>query len=230
MAATVGDIVDGALVWVGEVAGPSVEQYGNDQMMMAVVRAFNLIFKKYQWRQYRAWYRVQLDGILGVPTGTDLQNIRDFEDIYGVFRDGSNQRVQQLPMTQNPFASNLNSGATGTVQYWDSLPAVHSSFATKRIICYPPTSTEYINVSARVYPILANNQWIADDVMHFDQDMLEYGAAFMTLVGDDTNPTAAEAMRQMMEMRFRDITSGLADQPLTPSGSSIPLGDDWRAI
>jgi hypothetical protein len=222
VSATVETIVQEALALVGDVAGPSVQTYGEDQMLNEVVRGFNILFKKYHWHQYREWFRLELDGTTGIINSDGLTTVLDFEDFISVHRDTIRSQLPILPESFNPYT--LTSGTT--VKYWTSLAATNANYAARKLQFYPLTSTGFINVHARVYPIAVGEEWDMEDTMYLDKDMLVYCGAYMTLVGDDLNPGAADTCKNLMEMKYKDIINSFASQPIAVEGDgSIPT--EW---
>lgn len=223
MTATLRQIVDDAQTIVGEVSGAGVQTYGEDAMMQDAVRAFNLLFKKYDWDQYMSWLRLELDGTTGLVTTNVLEDVLDYEDIRAVHRDGDRNALAMLPKSYNPYSSsNTGTGIRG----WSALSAAHALYATKKIIIQPVTSIGFINVHCKIYPYAVDDlSW--DSTFYLDKDMLVYATAFMTMVGDGLNPDGADLARNFMESKFNDITNALAGRTMSLSGGShIP--SEWR--
>lgn len=206
---------------IGETTGSGVQTYGEAAMLGTARRAFNLIYKKFAWPQYRAWFSDALDELTGaVVTDNLFDGVQDFDDFFAVYRNGQSVELPRLPRGINPYT------VTGTsLRYWTSLPVTHANYATKRLQFWPLASVETVNVGALVYPV-ADQAWTPDDTMDFDRDLLGYAMAFLTLNNDDINPSAAETNRILMEARFKDITARLASVPIPISGVS-GLPDSW---
>lgn len=225
VSAIIRDIVDDALTIIGEVAGVGVQQYSEDRMMADCIRSFNLLFKKHRWHQYRKWYQFTLDGTLGIITDADgLSSVLDFEDIISVHRDGEQNPLPILPLTTNPFGTNIVGGTR--IRYWTGLAAVDENYDGCKIQIYPKTSTGIINVHAMVYP-QPSEPWDWDDVMHLDRDMLAWGTSFMTLASDDLNTNAANMTKAMMEDKYKTIISSFGDQPIAIEGDG-GMPTTWR--
>jgi hypothetical protein len=223
--ATIRQIVNEALTVVGEVSGPGVQVYEDDRMKDDAVRAFNMMFKKYPWQQYLGWFRVTLDGTTGKITTGPFGRVMDFEDFVAVHRAGEPGRLPIAPTRLNPRT------LTGTrAMYWTSLNATDLQYETKKLIFYPTTSVGDLDVLAKVYPLGANDiQFSFEDKFFLDKDMLVYATAFMTLSGDDLNAGAADVVRNLMEMKYRDVTGALGDHSLPVRGdSTIPFY--WQAL
>lgn len=229
MSATIREIVNQALTVVGEVAGPGVQMYEDDRMKADAIRAFNMMFKKYPWQQYLKWFTVTLDGSTGKATTGPFNQVMDFEDFIAVHRDGETQRLPIAPTRMNP--ATLASGGT-QVMYWTSLHVTDLQYNTKKLLFYPATSTGKVNVLAKVYPretpaSFQNFDW--QDIFYMDTDMLVYATAFMTLSGDDLNAGAADVIRNLMEMKYKDVQAALASHPIPISGNaSIPYY--WHCV
>ncbi len=222
MASSIRDIVDDTLNVLGEVAGAGVAAYAEDRMMADAIRAFNLLFKKHHWPHLMEWFRFQLDGTLGVPPVNTFQYVRDIEDIYAVYRDGETRPLPVIGKNINPYT------LTGDkVIGWNFQPVTSATYINRYLQFWTKTTTEYVNVAARVYPRLNDQAWAWEDVLPLDHDMLVCGTAYLTLSTDDINPSAAEAQRSMMEMRYRDIMSALSDQPVALRNYHTSVPTDW---
>ena len=215
MPATIRDVVDDAQEIIGEVSGPGVQMFSDDRMFADAIRAFNMLFKKYNWRNYCDWLKLTLDGVNGIVTTDELQFVLDFEDIIAVRRDGSQADLSILPRGINPFQQALQS--TGAPRYWDSLNVRDANYLKKRIRVWPKLATGAINVHAKFYPVL-NNAWDFGDTMFMDRDLLAYGTAWATLSSDDLNAAAADMCKNMMEMKYKDIQSQLASHAISFGG------------
>jgi hypothetical protein len=222
VSASIREIVNEALTVVGEVSGPGVQMYEDDRMKADAIRAFNMMFKKYDWHQYLQWFRVTLNGTTGKIVETPFEQVKDFEDFIAVHPDGSARRLPIAPTRFNPFAVG-NSGAYPI--YWTSLNATDPDYPKRKLLFYPSTAAGKINVLAKIYPLKVGAiQFDWQDIFYLDKDMLVYATAFMTLSGDDLNAGAADVIRNLMEMKYRDVTSALSKHPIPVRGdSSIPF-------
>jgi hypothetical protein len=223
MSATLRVIVDEALSAVGEVSGAGSQAYSEDRMRRDAVKAFNMLFKKYHWPQYMKWFRGQLDGATGKFTTALLENVRDFEDIGLVCRDGETSAISYLPKNFNPYAITSNQ-----LRYYSALPSTDADYETKFLQFWPNTSVEWINVQARVYPkTVASPTWGWNDKLYLDKDMLVDAVAYITLSGDDLNAGAADMHRNMMETRYADIIANMGARKIAIGGVQSPIPDKW---
>lgn len=223
MSATVQEIVNEVQEVVGEVPGPGTQAYGEDGIRNNVIRMFNMFFKKAYWPQFLTWDRLALDGTNGIVTIDAFLNVRDFEDFLSVNPDGKDASLPRLPFRTNPYV--FNSGTS--VRYWTSLKTTHANYLGRRLLFYPLTSTGFVNVQSRVYPVVAPAfTWGDDDVMDLDKDMLVAAGAYLSLSGDDLNAAAANVQKEMMESRYKIIRGNIADMPIaTGPRNNIPT--DW---
>lgn len=224
MSATIRQIVDDALQIVGEVSGVGVQTYDDDIMYKAAIRAFNIMFKKRFWRQYMKWFRLQLDGTLGVVSTDALAMVLDHEDFQSVYRDGERRPLSIFPRGHNPYSF---TGTGSKVLYWDSLHATDVNYAARKLQFYPVTAVGFVNIHARVYPLATiSTNWDWNDVMYLDRDLLALMTAFWTLVGDDLNANAAEKVQGWATAKYSDIVSGLSKHPIPIEGmSGVPT--EW---
>lgn len=221
MSATIREIVDDALTVVGEVAGAGTQQYEDDRMKADAIRGFNMMFKKYEWNQYMLWQTVVLDGILGIPTTGPFEQVKDFEDFIAVHRAGESTRLPIAPGRVNP--STLGNSGT-RVLFWTSMNVTDANYRLRKIKVYPATSTGSLDVLAKIYPLVppaVTFDW--GDIFYLDRDLLAYATAYMTLSMDDLNAGAADVVRNLMEMKYKDIMNALARHPIPiNTNSSIP--------
>jgi hypothetical protein len=222
VSASIREIVNAALTVVGEVTGPGVQLYEDDRMKDDAVRAFNMMFKKYNWHQYLKWFVVTLDGSTGKVTESPFERVMDFEDFVAVFIDKEPRPLPIAPAKMNPFV--LTSGSGSMPMYWTSMNATDPDYPKKKLLIYPAAASGKLNVVAKVYPLAPNAiQFDWQDVFYLDKDMLVYATAFMTLSGDDLNAGAADVVRNLMEMKYKDVTAALGSHPIPVRGdSSIP--------
>lgn len=222
MASTIREIVTDAQNVLGEVEGAGVGIYSEDRMMRDAIRSFNLLFKKYHWPHMLEWFHVPLDGTLGIVPASTFEYVRDIEDFLACYKDGQQVPLPTLPKSINPYTL----GTDTVPRYWGFLPVTSANYLDRYLQFWPKTSTGYVDVCARVYPKKRITPWAWDDILPLDHDMLVCGTAFLTLSSDDINPGAADAQRNMMEMRYKDILASFANQPIAlKPGNSIPT--DW---
>jgi hypothetical protein len=226
MSATVAQLRDDALTIIGEVAGTGVQTYSEDRVKRDVVRSFNLLFKKYNWPQYAAWMRLELDGTTGVIKTDSLEGVKDFEDFISVHPDGKTNALPIMSNNFNPYQSSMSSGTDPV--FWTMLHATNANFRKRKLQIYPTTAAGFINVHAMLYPIVSqDNDWADESSMELDRDMLAYGTAFMTLAADDLNPQGAAVAQNLMEMRYRDIMNKLAGHRIPINQSATRIPNQW---
>lgn len=218
MSATIREIVNAALTVVGEVSGAGVQQYEDDRMKDDAIRGFNMMFKKYEWPQYLQWFTIALDGVLGIPSTGPFEQVKDFEDFVAVHRDGESTRLPIMSGRMNPSAF-TNVGTR--VLTWTSMNTTNANYRLRKLQFYPITSVGNMQVLAKVYPLVPPaTQFDWADTFYLDKDMLVYATAYMTLAMDDLNASAADVVRNLMEMKYKDVMAALAKHPIPLSASS----------
>lgn len=219
---TIGDIVEDAMGILGEVLGASANAYSVPRMINDSGRAFNFIFKKRWWEQYTDWTTITLDGATGVATTSDFTQVIDFEDFQKVCYNGSETSLPTLPSRINP------NRLTGTrALYFTSIRAGATGYAAKKIKVYPAASIGLLDIRARFHPLTSGDDWADVTQVHFDRDLLAYGAAFMALSGDDLNPGAKNDVQDMMDNRYKDIERSLSTQDTAMGSSRNVIPDRW---
>lgn len=218
MSATIRQVVDDALEFIGEVSGVGVQQYSEDRMFRDTIRGFDMLFKKRPWEQYRRWVTITLDGTTGVATTGPFEQVLDFEDFLSVRHGGMDTEIPILPQRINP---NTLTTSNAKIQFWTSLHVTHLDYVAKKLQFYPVQSTGTVDVLAKYYPLTPPAlEWDWEDIMYLDRSMLVYATAFMTLMGDDLNAGAAQVTKTLLDMKFKDISDALAKHPIPVSGTS----------
>jgi hypothetical protein len=222
MPATIRQIVEDSTELIGEVAGVGVQTYTEDQLRNHAIRGFNLLFKKNAWEQYRKWFRLSLDGTLGVVSTDSFESVLDFEDFIGVYRDAETKKLPILPKGFNPYT------ISGTqVNFYTSLHVTDANYAKRRLQFYPTTSVGFVNILARVYPLTApETQFDWEDTFYLDRDLLVYATSFMALIVNSLNADAAATCKSLMEGRYADIIAGLSDHPI-PISTNPTIPRAW---
>lgn len=218
---TVGEVIGEAQGIINEVSGSGTQAYTEDVMRMGVIRAFDLIFTKYPWEHYLDWSTHVLDETIGIVSADAFDQVRGIEDFLAVHRDAETTPLPVLSKSTNPAT------VTGTkVRCWSHLSVAHASFEARRLQFFPATAVGSVNVLTRLYPATVDAPWTDDSTMYLDSSLLAYGAAFMQLIGDETNPGAALVAQKLMETRYSQIVGVLATRPLLiQSNNGIP--SDW---
>jgi hypothetical protein len=226
VSATIREIVDAALTVVGEVSGPGVQMYEEDRMKQDAVRAFNMMFKKYNWDQYLGWFTITLDGSTGKATTDAFLQVKDFEDFISAFAAGSNAPIPFKPKKENPFSM----VSTGTnVCAWGSLNASDIRYKSRKLQFYPITAVGQVNVLAKVYPLVPPaTEFDWEQEFFLDKDLLVYATAYMTLSGDDLNASSADVIRNLMEMKYKDVIASLSKHPISVVGESGRIPHYWQ--
>lgn len=212
---------------IGEVAGAGVQLYSEDLILARLRRTFDIVFKKRFWLQYFKWYQVSLAGANGLIASDALQYIKDFEDFRVIFRSGENTPLPTLPTTQNPY---LLSGTR--VRYYNSLNAVSDlSNATKKLRFWPLSSVGDLVIGAREYPYVegGGQPIVPATVIYFDQSLMVHGTAWQCLKSDGLNSEHAETQKELFDLRYSEITKGLAELPISLGGSNTTSSTEWWA-
>jgi len=203
---------------VGEAAGAGVQIHAEDGMLETLNRVARLAFTRFTWDQYVNWQELTLDGTTGLITDEEaFLDVSGVEDFLAIYRQGETIPLPKLDRKANPFRM------TGTkVLCWTVLPYNHDDFQAKRLQFWPRTATDTLEVCTRLDP----TPFVFEDEIHMDRDILVAGTAWLTTLGDDLNPAAAEGYKNFMDERFSTIMKALAMQPTTSDGRA-PVPNDW---
>lgn len=202
---------------VGEAAGAGVQIHAEDGMLETLNRVARLAFTRFSWDQFITWQEVELDGTTGLITTESFSDVDGLQDFLGIYREGEETPLPKLARSSNPFL------LTGDrVLCWTELAYNHADYTTKRLQFWPRTATTTLQVCTRLDPTPFD---FADET-YMDRDILVAGTAWLTTLGDDLNPAAAEGYKQFMDERFATIIKALALQPTTTTGRP-PIPNDW---
>jgi hypothetical protein len=214
---TISEIVEATQALVGEVAGIGVQTYGEDVMMKHAIRAFNVLHAKYPWDEYRQWFQLTLDGTTGrVTSNNSFDYVREFGDFLTIQPTGTSHEIALLHNRENPFVLN----GSGYPSRYTSVPVTDADWQAKRLQFYPLTSTGTLDICTRVYPAPVDQELEAGSIIHLDKDMVTFATAFQVLAFDDTNSNALDIVRNMLDIRYNDLTANRAAKPMAISGGS----------
>lgn len=203
---------------IGDAAGAGVQVLTEDALLDTVNRAFRLFFTKFSWEQFLRWDEVTLDGTTGLITTEAWEEVKNFEDFLSIHPEGKKFQVPKLGRRTNPFT------ITGTrVRAFTSLTPSHDDFTTKRLQFWPKAATDTLHVHVRVDP----SPFLWADEIALDHDLMVAAGAWLTLIGEDLNPSAAEGQRLFMDERFSAITAALARMPIEMGESTSTVPTDW---
>lgn len=195
-------------------AGPAVQLYSQDIIMQHLQDAFDHIFTKRWWPQFRAREVLTLDGVTGYPT-TPLVNIKLYEDIRYVYPDIGSRPLSKLPLAINTLSNSFNNGTTARWIEGD----VNNVFRV-----WPSTSVGQISVVGRSRP----DPFIITDTVPLDATMLRHFAAWSYFTDDAANPSSADKHRGLFETRLAQFEDDSFNEPvmLDPCATRIPT--EWN--
>lgn len=172
-----------------------------------------MYFDEYHWPEYEEWTFGTLDGTLGVITrdltivdGTDYPRIlRRYEDIYGIYPEGSEVALTEMPAGVPPRRI---SGGTAP-QFIRSYPSDDKIF---RVVPYTATGTLDIHYRARPDEITIDSEILIDETL------LTLAATYMYLSKDGTNQSNTQELQAMLAAREGQLSSQRA-KPIPLSSS-----------
>lgn len=192
-------------------AGPQVQIYSQDIIVQMIQRAFDAVFIKRYWSQFRKREVRTLNGTTGTITAP-LTFIKQYSDIQYVFRDGSQRPLPKLPTDFN------------TINFTGGTPKfVEPSGDSNLINIYPLDSTGQILIVGRRCP----DPYAMDQTVEFDSTYLVNAVAWEYFVDDGSNPGSASKHQMLMETRLRQLEMDDEQHAiqLDPFASEIPT--DW---
>src|SRR5215472_4130670 len=114
------DVIQEVQTVIGEVAGPGVQIYSEDQAYAALHRSVDIIFIKRPWEHYLRWGQYTLDGVNGKITDPDPFGDVVSPDLSDFIYVGRSDETRPMPLLNNRI-NPLTIGG-GTVAIWGSLP------------------------------------------------------------------------------------------------------------
>ena len=198
-----------------QAAGVDVQVYAQDIIVDKINQAFIRCFEAKFWPQFLVREVRTVDGVTGQVT-VPFTSITTWEDVYRVFRTGS-----QKPLAIMPDSYNLLSLPTGTVSRFIA-PSITSIFTV-----YPLEASDEILVIGRARPINTGD-FSLSDIVPFDYMALAYHVAWEYAVDDASNGAMASKFQTLFDSRMAQLEDiSFADfVDIAPNTSDIPT--EWR--
>lgn len=189
------DIVNNVLTELGLVAGSAVQTYTEPQVQLAVNRMFKYLVNKNEWPHLISWEQFTLSGVGGL-TAQNFTGIKSATDILQVESERGHPIIASGLGRDHLFASG------NRAEYFAPLPWTHPEADTKLIRFWPLDATGTVNIRAYFRP----DDFISgDDIVPFDPNIIELGAAWYVLQGDGMNAANAEKVRVMFDLNYQDV-------------------------
>lgn len=205
---TLSDNITEVEILLSQTAGVSVQKYTEPRIAKYVQRAFDILFKRAWWGQFRHWQLITLDGSTGFPTAAS--DYKDIGDIMAIYPSDQQKRLTKLPFPMNPFL------ITGTQAMY-----VEPQAGVKLFRVWPIASIGQLYVQGRQKP--AN--FSLDDDIAFDDLALQTLAAWEYCVDDGNNPAQAERLQVMFDQRLIALLGeevGNIPTDLDPRFANVP--------
>lgn len=196
MSTTVRLVMERTLVQLSQVPGASVQLYSEETIIEYIRTQFWMYFDEYHWPAYEEWTFGTLDGTLGVITRdltiTDVDEyprlLRQYEDIYGVYPEGSEIALTEMPAGIPP--RRMTGGSTAAF-----IRAYNANNKIFRVVPY--TATGNVDIHYRARPAEIN----IDTVLYIDETLLALAATYMYLSKDGANAGNAQEIQSMLAAR-----------------------------
>ena len=224
MPAIVKDIVNDVINKLSQVPGVATQIYSAGRIQQFVQDAFLLELEEMWWPNYMTYIGpVPLDGVTGSLTQDlvgPLATITEYQDIAGVFRDGSNRKLRELPQSINPLLQ-----TNGLRSFYI---AADYTTPARPFKVYPTNSTIAVVVWARQRPKLPLG---LNDTVYIDQLLLSYDACWMYCVDDGTVPAQVNKYQVLAANRRKKIIAAFGQHaleldPRFPEG--VGISGEWE--
>lgn len=196
-------------------AGLGVQVYSQDNIAQKIVHGFDFLFTNndYKWKRFQVYVQKTLDGVTGKPT-TVTTEITNFDDLYAVFREDSDQKLTKFSTERNPY------GVTG------DRPYQYMPDATYLVKVVPFTATGDIVLFGRQRP--STYPFILTDTVPFDYLALTYFAAWSYCTDDASNAAQAEKFQGMFEERIKQLSKSQDNEPLALNSDRVDIPTRWH--
>lgn len=217
MAKTFQEIINDVEKELSLVSGSAVQTYAEDEIGYHVQQTFNTLFKKRFWNDYSSWQTFTLDGTVGIPDADVDDVLASFNDIFVMFRGGTNIKIPRAPVMTNP------SLLTGTTARYCS-PYPTNPLRVFRV--WPAASVGTVMAYVRTHP----GEFEDDDEIIFDNDLLTLTAAVNMVSSDGAGGLQLQNLEQRrMEAEQIALSNeqGGVGVPINPD--EFPYGtDEWQ--
>jgi hypothetical protein len=208
MTGTVADIVNACITELSQVPGLATQIYSADRFRQFVEDALQLELDEMWWPNLMFYQKVALSGTGGL-LADDLKGpisfCDDYTNIAGVYPDGSNRKIAELPQSVNPF--NLSSGSgIGPIFISPDATAQHRPFKV-----WPETMTGSVVVWFRQTPSLPLSD---DSKVYLDPLLLQFDACWMYAVDDGTVPAQVNRFQMLAAKRRQQMKSAFSQHGL----------------
>lgn len=223
MSTTVRNVLERTLVQLSQVPGASVQLYSEETIIENIKTQFDLYFDEYHWPAYEEWTYGTLDGTLGIITrdlsitdGADYPSLlRRYEDIYGVYPEGSDVSLTEVPEGIPPRRI---SGGT-------SPRFIRSYSDTSKIFrVVPYTATGTLDIHYRARP----SELTIDSVIYLDETLLTLASTYMYLSKDGSNAGNTQEIQAMLAAREGQLSHQRAKPiPTSPARRTTSVSNWW---
>ncbi len=194
-------------------AGPAVQLYSQDIILQQIQDAFDHLFTKAWWPQFRKRETLVLDGTTGYPT-TPLLFINQYEDIRYVYGENRDRPLSKLQLATNTLNANFDTGSD---------PRYIEGDVTNIFRVWPSTAVGNILVVGRVRPA----PYIITDTVAFDATAIKHFAAWSYFTDDASNPAAAAKHQGLFETRLAQITDDNFNEPIQLDPLTDRVPNQW---
>lgn len=195
-------------------AGPSVQLYSQDVVMSMIQDAFDHVFTKRWWPQFRKRELVTLDGTNGYPLTSPLY-IKLYEDIRYVYAGNSQRPLPSLPLGVNVNAQGFNQGTTARWVEGD---------AGKVIRVWPNSTTDTIMLVGRSRP----DPFVITDIVPLDALLIKHFAVWSYFVDDGSSPGSVAKHQGLFEARLQQMQDDNFNEPIVLDAMSDRIPTQWN--
>jgi hypothetical protein len=201
---------------LSQVAGVSVQTYAEARIAKFILEAFDIVFKKAWWAQFRHFQSVALTGTDGFPV-SDL-DFWEFGDIAAIYPSDRQIRLTKLPFPMNPFL------LTGTqAQYIDPQPG------KKLFRVWPLASVGTLIIQGRKKP--DTYPFGPDDEVPFDDLVIQNIAAWRYCMSDGNNPLEAEGFQAVFDQRLTNLLGEeVGNVPMDHDPRFVDIPNQWYEV
>ena len=211
---TLTEIVQLATRRLSQQYGSGVQTYSEDRLKEYIQHKFTILMEEAWWPQFNAWVTTTLDGTTGEPVADLGDTFTRHQDIRAIFVDGAAHPLPRLSQSRNPY--NITGSTPRAYEY---INEHHKLFRV-----WPFEATNTIHINGRARPL----DYVADDVVMFDSEVLAIGAAWDYAVDDATNPNAIDKLHALFESRKKQLVRDEETVGIMLDPNSQNTSTEWR--
>ena len=205
-APVVQDVVKAAITELSQVPGLATQIYATPRLQQFVQNAFLLEVEEMWWPMLMWYQNVAIDpatGLLAADIAGPVSGVDEYGDVAAVYRDGTNDKINELPQSINPFAL-MGSGGVRFI-------SADSTIDHRPFRVWPSGVSGNVAVWARQRPSMP---MALTDKVYLDPLLLLFDACWMYTVDDGTVPAQVNKYQVLAANRRKKMLARYSQHPV----------------